>query len=504
MTKIRIKRLRPETANFVAWFVVGVLSLSLLIFGYAGMTISQVREEYEERAVQTTSNLALALEREIAGVVASSDIVLLSVIDEVARQQADGGIDARMLNAFIERQRWRFPYIDGIRLTDARGVLRYGSEVRADALVDISDREHFKTLRDRNENDLVISKPQRSRANNKWVIVFARRMNNPDGSFFGMAFIPITVKTLTRTFSEIRVPKSGVIALRGEDMGLIARYPAMVAEDRYVGQTTVSPEFREMLAAGKREGTFHATTPLDNIQRVLSFRKVADYPLYLIVGRAKDEYLDEWRRTVSKSIAMLSLFFVITLLLSLLVLLYWKKLTRATDSLERMAHTDFLTGLTNRRAFLEIAELELGRARRYGKPFSVLMLDIDHFKAINDSYGHEVGDKVLQKLAMLCHDGLREVDCIGRWGGEEFVVLLPETEADSAAEAAERIRVDVANSEIDTGLSLPVKLTLSIGHATLSAADKSVDELINKADEALYQAKNSGRNKVVAYTYSGG
>ncbi|MDR3395329.1 MAG: diguanylate cyclase, partial [Parasulfuritortus sp.] len=164
--------------------------------------------------------------------------------------------------------------------------------------------------------------------------------------------------------------------------------------------------------------------------------------------------------------------------------------------LERQARTDHLTGVSNRGYFMELAEHELRRSVRYGTPLTVFMMDIDFFKQINDRYGHKVGDTVLKKLTEVCLDELREVDIIGRMGGEEFAIILPETVISEGAEVAERLRKTIANTAIPMEAGLPLHCTVSIGVTALSSMDDNIDVLLNLADKALYEAKNSGRNSV--------
>lgn len=164
--------------------------------------------------------------------------------------------------------------------------------------------------------------------------------------------------------------------------------------------------------------------------------------------------------------------------------------------LKRQAHTDHLTGVNNRRHFMEQSELELSRSRRYNSPLSIFMLDVDFFKKVNDTYGHKTGDEVLVKLAEVCKQTLREVDIIGRIGGEEFAVLLPETDKYKAIEVAERLRNAIAQTKIPQPNGLPVQFTVSIGVASLTSEDINMDVLLNLADKALYNAKETGRNKV--------
>jgi len=165
--------------------------------------------------------------------------------------------------------------------------------------------------------------------------------------------------------------------------------------------------------------------------------------------------------------------------------------------LEEQAHIDYLTGLANRRYFSELAEAELQRSVRYGRAMSLLILDIDHFKAINDNFGHKVGDEILQRLAAVCRNTLREVDVIGRWGGEEFAILLPETDEDRSVEVAERLRYALSAEKFSPVDEPHLGFTVSIGCVTRTAQHGDLDALFIQADRALYTAKNSGRNKVV-------
>ncbi|MDE2117333.1 MAG: diguanylate cyclase [Betaproteobacteria bacterium] len=166
------------------------------------------------------------------------------------------------------------------------------------------------------------------------------------------------------------------------------------------------------------------------------------------------------------------------------------------DELKRQARIDLLTGLNNRRHFFELAEQELARAKRYGAPLQVLMLDVDHFKLVNDTYGHHIGDLVLQKLSEVCVQTLRGIDILGRIGGEEFAILLPETRGEQALEVAERLRLSIAGAAVPLEQGGSVHLTVSIGVASVVAMDARIDDVLKRADMALYAAKNAGRNRV--------
>lgn len=162
---------------------------------------------------------------------------------------------------------------------------------------------------------------------------------------------------------------------------------------------------------------------------------------------------------------------------------------------KRVASTDPLTGLMNRRAFVEIMERERNRSDRHGFPVSIIVLDIDHFKNVNDSHGHVAGDAVLQGVAGVLHKLARKSDYVARWGGEEFVVALTQTTEAGARVAAERLRRAIAGAVYAVPRGEPIRVTASLGAAS-SAGQWTLDEVLERADEAMYAAKERGRNRV--------
>jgi len=173
-------------------------------------------------------------------------------------------------------------------------------------------------------------------------------------------------------------------------------------------------------------------------------------------------------------------------------------LVRESEALERLAAIDGMTGLNNRRNFLELAEIEWTRFRRYGRPMALLMFDIDHFKRVNDNYGHDIGDEVIKTVADILHTQKRASDIAGRLGGEEFALVLPEATLDSAVAAGERMRKRVAEHVVAAG-GARIPVTISVGATVCRAATSGVEELIKQADLALYEAKRAGRNCVCRY-----
>ncbi len=171
------------------------------------------------------------------------------------------------------------------------------------------------------------------------------------------------------------------------------------------------------------------------------------------------------------------------------------ELEHLNAEVQRLSIMDELTHLYNRRGFFEMGHREVERAKRFGKPLSAIMLDIDHFKQFNDRYGHAIGDKVLEEVATRCSLQLRKVDIFGRYGGEEFSVLLPETKIADARIAAERLRYHTSLEPISTEFGF-LSVTISLGIAISEDDTMGLEELLEHADQALYKAKESGRNRV--------
>jgi len=174
---------------------------------------------------------------------------------------------------------------------------------------------------------------------------------------------------------------------------------------------------------------------------------------------------------------------------------------RLFDAVQELAVTDPLTGLFNRRKLIELGESEFTRSIRYERELSAVMLDCDYFKRVNDTYGHVVGDQVLRRLAELCTSCLRSSDILARYGGDEFMILMPETAATSAFKAAERLRRIVSSTSFETNAG-PLTFSVSVGVATLNKSCKSLEQLLERADFASYVSKDAGGNRVTRWTAS--
>ena len=322
-------------ARFTLRLTAAIILINLSVIALTGLSLHQSHQYYQERAVTTAQNLSDVLENELTGVIEKIGVTLFAVKDEYEKQSAAGKIARQTLNTYIARVHSRLPHIDGLRIADERGTVVYGEDVAPASQASLADRNHFNRQRDNPNAGLVISRPVISRVNGKRVIVFTRRLNHSDGSFAGIVLASVTLDHLTKTFSELDVGKYGSISLRDEELSILARFPEF--RERGGGDTEMPRSVREMLLKGRYAGTYIASPPTDRIERTLSFRKVSDYPLYIITDLAPDDYLAQWRHEVGIMSALAALFALITMSAAWLIYRTWK---RQANSVEALANQE--------------------------------------------------------------------------------------------------------------------------------------------------------------------
>lgn len=225
--------------------------------------------------------------------------------------------------------------------------------------------------------------------------------------------------------------------------------------------------------------------------RIGTLLSIAVYSVALVMGMS--HFIDPAGHTEHQLLMLghgyLSNIVIIVLLTGVATIL--QRQARHSDRLEGEVHTDVLTGLPNRRLMSRLIVDEMARAERYGRPFSIVLFDLDHFKVVNDRYGHPLGDEVLKQIGPMLADHVRETDTIGRWGGEEFLVVLPEMDVRDASRMAERLRRVIADGSFAAG----VHMTASFGVAHYVKGE-SMASLLERVDRELYSAKDAGRNRV--------
>ena len=313
--------------------VVTVLLLNLFVYALTAMVVYQSRVKYEQQAAASTLNLAHVLDHYISRELESINVALLSVRDAAEKQLAKGKLNPEEINNFISQQHSYLPHVQGIRISNATGDVLYGTGgITPGMTVNYSDRDYFIFHRDHPEGELFLSHPIFGPIAKRWVFYLSRRIDNPDGSFAGTVFAALSVDHFTSVFAQIDVGKRGSILLRDSRFALLARFPEI---PNTIGTKNVTETFAELIAKGHTQATFKASPAIDGTDRIVTYRKVAGYPLYLLVSRAVDEYLAEWRKELLTYISILAIFTVMTVASSCLLLVRWKREKQVEDELRR-------------------------------------------------------------------------------------------------------------------------------------------------------------------------
>jgi diguanylate cyclase (GGDEF)-like protein len=306
--------------------------------------------------------------------------------------------------------------------------------------------------------------------------------------------IAVNLEYFHALFAGLSLGPHGAVSLIGRDGIMIMRQPYDV---RTIGRDiSKASTFRQFTTAP--EGSFSDTASIDGVRRLYFFKNFPSLPLIIMVAEADQDIYAAWRQRALTIGSLMVAFGSGFVALSFLLGAQLRRRMRAESELELLARTDGLTGLNNRRTLGEILDQEWRRARRTRSMFSLLFVDIDRFKAYNDTYGHQAGDDALAAVARCIGENIRRpADSAARYGGEEFVVVLPDTPPAGAVKIAETIRAAISDLAIEHASSEHGRVTASIGTASwVPEADADVTTLIKAADEALYNAKATGRNKV--------
>jgi diguanylate cyclase (GGDEF)-like protein len=471
--------------------LVMVVSAALFSIIAALALVWENRDHTIEAADRDNSDIARLVSFHVSHVLGSS----VRFLDEAATTIRSRGIASFRSDQgqrFLVTLAAKYPELQAIALADEQGQLVVASSLPyPPPNIDYSDREYFR--RHRAGEGLVIGEVIMSRSLGRRGTTISRAIRSPQGKLEGVVLITIESAHFMELFRKIqRAPHQAISVLR-MDGAVFVRSPEVELGSR----VPQAPVF-EHAARGGSGVYFEEHSAIDGLARLIAFETVDGFPLLVAASQTRDEVLAPWRTFAGFVGGGL----LLTLgLLGIASAHAFKSVAQnevLNFELERQASTDSLTGLFNRRQFLALADNELSRSKRYSGPVAVLMMDIDHFKKINDTYGHKIGDLVLQRLASLCTRELRDIDSIGRIGGEEFAILLPNTNGERAAEVAERLRKTIAETGIALEQGLPLHFTVSIGVATTHDVETNVDTLLSQADDALYEAKRAGRNRVAA------
>jgi diguanylate cyclase (GGDEF)-like protein len=463
-----------------------ILSSVVTVIGFSAICASvmlEMRRGEEELARQSLENLASGIEADISRNIELYDLSLRAVASNmVAPEIEQVSKPIRHLILFDHAATAR--HFGAIQVFDAEGRLTVDASTMDPLPENRSDEEYFRVHRDRPDAGLFISKPMLHRS--AYSIVLSRRITDADGGFLGVVAGSIRFSYFHDLFDRLRLGQDDTITVLRRDRTVIMRRPFDLD---IIGKNLADrPSWNP--ANLQDGGSYSGSGPVDSIPR-LYVRRDGASPLFVVVGKPLDSILSLWRTQATRIAAVMMALIVFVLGTTLFLAREIGRRAQAEDKLEELATTDALTGLKNRRKFDASIDAEWRRAARQKVPLALLMIDADHFKSYNDTFGHQAGDEVLVGVAICISDSVRRAgDCAARYGGEEFAVLLPGCSAVDAMRVAETIRMKVEDWSDHT--------TVSIGVASLTpTAATDWFELVKAADKALYAAKAGGRNQSV-------
>ena len=466
-----------------------IASLVVTVIGFSAICASvmlDMRRGVEELARQSLENLATGIEADITRNIEVYDLSLRAVANNIVAPEINS-VSKPVLHLILFDRAATAKHFGAIQVFDAKGQLTVDASSLDPVPENRADEEYFTIHRDNPDVGLFISRPMLHRG--AYAIVLSRRISGPDGRFLGVVAGSIRFSYFHELFGSLSLDEGDTITVLRPDRTIIMRTPFNLD---VIGKNL--NERHDWNPANLQDGAAYAGTgPVDDTPR-LYVRRGSDKPLIVVVGKPLDAIFQLWRIQASRIGAIMLALIVFAIAVTLVLGREINRRAQAESKLEEMATTDALTGLRNRRKFDLTIENEWQRATRHRTSLSLLMIDADHFKAFNDTHGHQAGDQVLVGIAICISDSVRRAaDCAARYGGEEFAVLLPGLSAADAMKVAETIRQKVL---IWSGEDTLSTVSVGIASATPTAAmDWAM--LVQAADKALYAAKAAGRNRCV-------
>jgi diguanylate cyclase (GGDEF)-like protein len=463
-----------------------IVSTVVTVIGFSAICASvmlDMRHGEEELARQTLDNLASSIDADISRNVELYDLSLRAVVSTMLMPEIkDVSKSIRHLILFDHAATAK--HFGAIQVFDADGRLTIDASTLDPVEENRGDEEFFQVHYNHSDAGLFISRPMLHRG--AYAIVLSRRVTGADGSFLGVVAGSIRFSYFHDLFGRLNLGPDDTITVLRRDATVIMRTPF----DLDVIGRSLAHVPGVMRALSEPSGSYTGLGALDGVPRLLVWRD-GTRPLVVLVGKPWSSILNLWRTEATRigaiMLGLISFVLGVTMFLAREI----GRRALAEGKLEELATTDALTGLKNRRKFDAAIDDEWRRATRQKTPLALLMIDADHFKSYNDTFGHQAGDQMLVGIAICITDSVRRAgDCASRYGGEEFAVLLPGLSAVEALRVAETIRLKVQQWSDDT--------TVSIGIASLTpAAAMESSVLVNAADKALYAAKANGRNRSV-------
>jgi len=344
--ELKTKMSKKSKVSFLWKLIVAATLLNLLAVAMVAWTLQQSRINYQVRAETSSQSIVRMMEQNIADMFERVESNLFFVVEEIEQRNISGGIDGKSLNAFLKRIHTRSQGMGSMRVVNAAGTITHGTGKTLVPEANVADREYFQYLRDHPDVRTYVSKPMIGRMSGEWILIFSRSIKNPDGTFGGVVNGTVELSHLAWLFSAIDVGRNGAVSLRNNELGVIVRHPEQEGVERGLSLKTKLPELQEFLQANRHSGSFTAKSSVDGLERIISVRKIGNYPLYLVVGLAPEDYLEIWWQEVVNSVIALAFFMLVIILASWLLYKNWVDRLALIEELDR-----------NQKLFYSMAEM---------------------------------------------------------------------------------------------------------------------------------------------------
>jgi len=448
--------------------------------------------DHIENSSQSLIQMNVAIETQTRHQLRLIQMILMAIDGWLTQHPESTVIDEDFFDSFVHAGTFRKEsglFLD-IYAVDSRGDI-YGlaSPEHKGALANVSLRKYFNAPLSSKETDILIFPPAIGSISGDLVIPVVLPLSFPRNGV-SMLLVAIKVDILDNLYKQQRKPNTRIALVRNDGILLTISH----LEKELLGKN-YSKSLEKLIQYQEYLPVFAKTTPIDKGPRLVSYVSLKEFPIMVVVSDDYYEILKNFWKNFAVLIALAVIGTVAILLTGRQHMRLLVEQAKLHAKVSHMATTDDLTGIWNRRYFIEFMNQEFERSRRYNNSLSLLMFDLDKFKDINDNHGHQLGDKILVAFANAVLKNLRSVDFFARFGGEEFVVLLPQTSIEMAKCLAERICKIIHQLRILTKHG-EISFSTSVGVAALQSTDSKPEEIIHRADKSLYHAKTSGRNQV--------
>ena len=469
-------------------WILGVICILVTLF-FVGYHISVQKEIL-------LNNARFNLDRQVTGLAMDVDRTLFGV-----KQVLDGlenNLDIstagnaspppQVLRSF-KRLVQANPFISNLGVTDATGQVVQWCNPEQSA--NLGARDLYSVSMEKSDSDLYIGIPRPAKnKNGAWVFGVSSAARRADGSVAYMLVALIDLNFLHQRYRDMFALPDTIMTISSPDGYVYSRIPD---QDLFVGRRFEPANGMFNLVDAPL--AVQDTKYVDIKDYLIITRYLGKYPLLATVSEAKETVLAPWRRDSQVAGGLGLSMSLMILLLTIQVARFHRKQVYARNSLHQQAITDPLTALYNRRYVVDQGQLEIKKAGRSGASLSFVLLDLDHFKSVNDTYGHDAGDRVLIATANTIKEICRSTDIVSRFGGEEFLMVLPDTELHGAMVIAEKIRMEM-EKKIHHYAGKNFRVTASFGVSQWAENERDIREVLLRTDDALYEVKSNGRNQI--------